>query len=201
MFSDSEVFEAARLHSQTISFPSQFFLPSGMSKKEKELIDSHVSTSQCAKAIDALLKHATKVARRKEEHELLPGREENVWLVLSVKKVTPEKKLKAHKMYCNILLHCPHYQHFTDEVRNILCLSMILSVNETQPARAPHRRPAHDPRLPHHQRPPKRVQGPPRETQRQICEPRRRYREAQGQVQDVRGAADAHKGERALFGG
>lgn len=64
-----------------------------------KLIDSHVSSAQCDKAVSALVGHATKIAKRKEEHELLPGKEENLWIVVSVKKVTPEKKLKAHKMF------------------------------------------------------------------------------------------------------
>lgn len=64
----------------------------------QKLIDSHVSTAQCERAVSALGEHATKIAKRKEEHELLPRKEENVWLVVSVKKVTPEKKLKAHRM-------------------------------------------------------------------------------------------------------
>ncbi|EJC98145.1 ribosomal protein L1 [Fomitiporia mediterranea MF3/22] len=65
---------------------------------QDELIDSHVSKSQCEKAITALLKHATKIAKQKENTELLPGKEENIWLVLSVKKVIPEKKLKPFKI-------------------------------------------------------------------------------------------------------
>ena len=69
-----------------------------------ELIDSHVPAEQCEKAVAALLNHATKIAKQKEEHELLPRKEENLWLVVSVKKVAPEKKLKAHKMYA--LYHC-----------------------------------------------------------------------------------------------
>lgn len=64
-----------------------------------ELIDAHVSISQCKKAATALLTHAKKVAEKKAESELLPGKEENVWLVLSVKKVSPEKKLKPFRMY------------------------------------------------------------------------------------------------------
>lgn len=63
-----------------------------------ELIDSHVSSNQCKKAVKALVEHAAKFAKAKEEKELLPGKEENIWLVLSVKKTTPEKKLKPFKM-------------------------------------------------------------------------------------------------------
>ncbi|KAH8114552.1 ribosomal protein L1 [Phellopilus nigrolimitatus] len=69
-----------------------------MAKVKTELIDAHISPSQCKKAIIALTEHATKVTKQREENELLPGKEENVWLVLSVKKTTPEKKLKPHKI-------------------------------------------------------------------------------------------------------
>lgn len=64
-----------------------------------ELIGEHVSLMQCKKAVTSLTTHVTKVTKQKEGNELLPGKEENVWLVLSVKKTTPEKKLKPHRMY------------------------------------------------------------------------------------------------------
>ena len=90
------------LNSTTNSLSSANLQPSTltMGKKDKQavLIDSHVPQSQCKKAITALVKHATKIAKQKEETELIPGKEENVWLVLSVKKVVPEKKLKPYKM-------------------------------------------------------------------------------------------------------
>lgn len=63
------------------------------------LIDDQVSLNQCEKAVNALLKHVTKITKQKEEKELLPEREENVWVTFSVKKVTPEKKLKPRRMY------------------------------------------------------------------------------------------------------
>lgn len=63
-----------------------------------DLIDSHVSTNQCKKAVSALIKHVLKTSKQKEETQLLPDREENVWLVVTVKKDHPEKKLKPFKM-------------------------------------------------------------------------------------------------------
>ncbi|PAV16927.1 ribosomal L1 [Pyrrhoderma noxium] len=65
---------------------------------KKDIIDEHVSVSQSKKAISALLGHATKVAEQKEETELISGKEENIWLVLSVKKTSAEKKLKPSKI-------------------------------------------------------------------------------------------------------
>lgn len=63
-----------------------------------ELIDSHVSVKQCHRAVDALLKHARAAEKKREESELLPGKEQHVWLVLAVKQMHPEKKLKPFKM-------------------------------------------------------------------------------------------------------
>jgi ribosome biogenesis protein UTP30 len=69
------------------------------SASSSTLIDDHVSTAQCTKAVDALLKHTTAHQDKVAENELLPGAEPLVWLVLAVKKMTPEKKLKPFKMY------------------------------------------------------------------------------------------------------
>ncbi|KLO05843.1 ribosomal protein L1 [Schizopora paradoxa] len=62
------------------------------------LVDEHVSLAQCKKAVVALRNYALKVAKEKEETELIPGKEENIWLVLTVKKMQPEKKLKPFKI-------------------------------------------------------------------------------------------------------
>lgn len=63
-----------------------------------ELLDSRVSINQCKLAIEALRDHELKKEQEKEETELLPGKEQYVWLVLAVKKVHPEKKLMPFKM-------------------------------------------------------------------------------------------------------
>jgi hypothetical protein len=63
-----------------------------------DLIDGHVSSAQCSKAIDALLKHGLAHQEKLAENELLPGAEPHVWLVLAVKQMQPEKKLKPFKM-------------------------------------------------------------------------------------------------------
>jgi ribosome biogenesis protein UTP30 len=73
-----------------------------------DLIDGHVSAAQCTKAIDALLKHGQAHQEKLAEHELLPGSEPHVWLVLAVKRMQPEKKLKPFKMCVayTIILEC-----------------------------------------------------------------------------------------------
>ena len=63
-----------------------------------ELIDNHVSTNQCKKAVDALMTHVAKAVAKRDENELLGGKEENVWLVLTVKRSHAEKKLKPQRM-------------------------------------------------------------------------------------------------------
>jgi hypothetical protein len=65
---------------------------------KSELIDEHVSLSQCKKAVDALLKHALQHQSEREETELFPGKEQHIWLQVTVKKMHPERKLKPHKM-------------------------------------------------------------------------------------------------------
>lgn len=64
-----------------------------------ELVDEHVSAHQCKLAVEALLKHESKRQAQQQESQLLPGREQNVWLNVTVKQMHPEKKLKPHRMY------------------------------------------------------------------------------------------------------
>lgn len=73
-------------------------LASTMAIAKDALIDAHVSTQQCQRAVDALLKHALAHEEKRAEHELLPGKEQNVWLQFTVKKMQAEKKLKPVKM-------------------------------------------------------------------------------------------------------
>jgi len=68
-------------------------------KADDILIHSKVSTAQCKLAVDALLKHAFAHQAAKEQSELLPDRtEQYVWLVVAVKKMFPERKLRPFKM-------------------------------------------------------------------------------------------------------
>ncbi|KAI0373789.1 ribosomal protein L1 [Pilatotrama ljubarskyi] len=62
------------------------------------LIDDHVSVQQCKRAVDALLSHATKFEEKKSENQLLPGKEQNVWLVVNTKLMHPEKKIKPARI-------------------------------------------------------------------------------------------------------
>jgi ribosome biogenesis protein UTP30 len=63
-----------------------------------ELIDGHVSIKQCKRAVAALMEYAFKEQQKREENELLPGKQECVWLQVSVKQVHAEAKLKPHRM-------------------------------------------------------------------------------------------------------
>jgi ribosome biogenesis protein UTP30 len=74
----------------------QFTMSKG--KGKDILIDSHVSLHQCKLAIDALHAHTLKHERKAAETELLPGKEQHVWLQVAVRKMQPEKKLKPFKM-------------------------------------------------------------------------------------------------------
>jgi ribosome biogenesis protein UTP30 len=64
-----------------------------------ELIDDRVSLAQCKKAVEALHKHASEKQAEKEQNELLPGKEQNIWLNVTVKKIHAERKFKPAKMY------------------------------------------------------------------------------------------------------
>ncbi|KAF8349414.1 ribosomal protein L1p/L10e family-domain-containing protein, partial [Amanita rubescens] len=64
----------------------------GMAKDE--LIDAHVSLQQCEKAIKALHSYQTKKYAEMQENELLPGKEEYIWLNVTVKRVSPTLKIK-----------------------------------------------------------------------------------------------------------
>lgn len=70
---------------------------------EDELIDSQVSLIQCKQAVEALHTHALKREQKLQESELLPGKEPNVWLNVTVKKIPPGHKFKPVKMYVTFL--------------------------------------------------------------------------------------------------
>jgi ribosome biogenesis protein UTP30 len=88
------------------SFPENKFASNRILSLESmspTLIDAHLSTSQSQLAINALLKHSQKAKEKNEERELLGGREEAIWLVVAVKRMHPEKKLKPYTM-CVVFL-------------------------------------------------------------------------------------------------
>ena len=66
---------------------------------KSELVDAHVSVKQCKRAIDALHGYATKLEKKRAETELLPGREQHIWLQITVKTMHPERKLTPFRMY------------------------------------------------------------------------------------------------------
>jgi len=69
-----------------------------MSKGE-EFIDDQVSLSQCRKAVEALHSHESKKKEKFEANEILPAKEQYIWLNVAVKTISTAHKLKPHKMY------------------------------------------------------------------------------------------------------
>ncbi|KAJ7799784.1 ribosomal protein L1p/L10e family-domain-containing protein, partial [Mycena olivaceomarginata] len=66
------------------------------------LIDGKVDKNQAKKAIDALHAHTTKAQQKQQDTQLLPGKEQHVWLNVTVKKIA-----SAHKLS---LLKCASYR-------------------------------------------------------------------------------------------
>ncbi len=64
-----------------------------------ELIDSRVSQSQIRKAVEALHSHELKKKEKFEENQILPAKEQNIWLTVTVKQVASTHKVKPLKMY------------------------------------------------------------------------------------------------------
>ncbi|KAG5646492.1 hypothetical protein DXG03_003257 [Asterophora parasitica] len=66
--------------------------------KAAELIDERVSALQCKKAIEALHAYESKKEKQLQESELLPGKEPNIWLNVTVKKIPSGHKFKPAKI-------------------------------------------------------------------------------------------------------
>ena len=63
------------------------------------LIDTHVSLKQCRQAVEALHSHELKKKEKSDETQLLPGKEQHIWLNVTVKQIPIHYKLKPLKMY------------------------------------------------------------------------------------------------------
>ncbi|TFK20411.1 ribosomal protein L1, partial [Coprinopsis marcescibilis] len=63
-----------------------------------EIIDQHVSTNQCRLAIDALHSYESKKQEKLEESELISGKEPNIWLNITVKKIPAGHRMKPVKI-------------------------------------------------------------------------------------------------------
>jgi ribosome biogenesis protein UTP30 len=83
-----------------------------------ELIDAHVSVKQCKLAVQALHAHSAKASAKQQETELLPGKEQNIWLNVTVKKIASAHKFKPVKMY---LLHVKIFLMLTGNAVAPLC--------------------------------------------------------------------------------
>lgn len=70
----------------------------GATKMSKDLIDLHVSPTAIERAATALNTYISKSHAQQNEDELLGAREDFIWLVLSTKRMSPEKKVKPHRM-------------------------------------------------------------------------------------------------------
>ncbi|KXN82821.1 Putative ribosome biogenesis protein C8F11.04 [Leucoagaricus sp. SymC.cos] len=65
---------------------------------KETLVDDHVSSSQILKAVEALHAYESKKQAQREETELLPGKEPNIWLNVTVKQVAPKNRIKPYKI-------------------------------------------------------------------------------------------------------
>ncbi|KIM42968.1 hypothetical protein M413DRAFT_443788 [Hebeloma cylindrosporum] len=63
-----------------------------------ELIDSRVSLTQVRKAVEALHSHELKKKEKYEEGQLLPAKEQNLWLNVTVKAIPSGHKVKPVKI-------------------------------------------------------------------------------------------------------
>lgn len=74
------------------------------------LIDKHVSTKLCEKAIEALLKYTQKRRAEEDESTLFRDEEQAIWLVIGLKQMQPNAyKLKPHRM-CVLATLYIHYK-------------------------------------------------------------------------------------------
>ncbi|KAJ7205960.1 ribosomal protein L1p/L10e family-domain-containing protein [Mycena pura] len=69
-----------------------------MANDTDELIDGHVSLKQCSLAVNTLHAHAAKIEKQQEESQLLSGKEQTVWLNVTVKKVASAHRFKPVKI-------------------------------------------------------------------------------------------------------
>jgi len=63
-----------------------------------ELIDSHVSLEQCRQAVEALHSHEIKKKEKFEERQVLPAKDQHIWLNVTVKQIPAHHKLKPVKI-------------------------------------------------------------------------------------------------------
>ena len=70
---------------------------------DADLIDSRVSLKQCSKAVEALHSHQLKKNEKYEQDQLLPAKEQHIWLNVTVKTIPTAHKLKPVKMYADMI--------------------------------------------------------------------------------------------------
>lgn len=64
-----------------------------------DLIDAHVSLKHCRQAVEALHSHELKRKEKFDETQLLPGKDQHVWLNVTIKQIPAHHKIKPLKMY------------------------------------------------------------------------------------------------------
>lgn len=126
----------------TISSSRVGAVPYNLLTMSKDLIDSHVSLKQCTKAVTVLHSHETKKNDAYEQDQLLPAKEQHIWLNVTVKTIPSGHKLKPVKMYADV------------KSRNFA----VSDKNHFQPNCAPSRRSPNDASVFDHQGPPTRIQ-------------------------------------------
>ena len=73
------------------------------------LIDTHVSLKQCRQAVEVLHSHELKKKEKSDETQLLPGKEQHIWLNVTVKQIPIHYKLKPLKMYVSSMFWLNQY--------------------------------------------------------------------------------------------
>ncbi|KAG5222577.1 ribosomal protein L1p/L10e family-domain-containing protein [Salix suchowensis] len=89
---------------------------------QDELIDSHVSLVQCTRAVDALVAHESKAEEARNENELLPGKEQNVWLVVTInqsRRPVPEAHSGPRQHQNRTTRRDQRYQRWWDNIQSL----------------------------------------------------------------------------------
>jgi len=87
-----------------MQFRLSAFIPNVFAMSKDEVVDSRVSLNQVRKAVEALHSHELKKKEKFEENQLLPAKEQNLWLNVTVKAIPSNHKLKPVKMYAFFLI-------------------------------------------------------------------------------------------------
>lgn len=145
-------------------------------------IDSRVSSAQIQKAVKSLVAYAEKKKKATEDEgkTLFTDEDENVWLVITTKTMSPQLSLKPQRV-------------------SVLLFTKLLPIADPfhvyiQTPRPPHRRPTNQSYLSHNQRSTKNIQGPLSKKWNQLYLSRRGHLQIKGQVGSIRSKKAASRG-------